>query len=69
MPFLNKIEERKKKPPEGHRAISGPEALRRVSPLVHAVIQGAVPLDDATKDAVALVADSQYRKFKRMSRP
>lgn len=68
MPFLNKIEERKKKPPEGYRAITGPEAVRRARPLVDAVLQGTVPLDDATKDVIALVADDQYKKFRRMSR-
>jgi hypothetical protein len=68
IPGLNKIQEREKLPPEGHRKITGPESIRRAKPLVDAVISGAVPLDEATKDAIALLGDAEYRKFRRLAR-
>ncbi len=68
IPGLNRIRERAKLPPEGHRAISGPESVRRVLPLVHGIVSGAVPLDEHTKDAYAHVADAEYQKFRRLSR-
>lgn len=68
IPGLNIIQERAKLPPEGHRQISGPESVRRVRPLVDAVVSRAVPLDEHTKDVYAHVADAEYQKFKRLSR-
>ena len=34
---LRLIKERMKRPPEGYRAISGPESVRRAAPLVHEI--------------------------------
>lgn len=68
IPGLRQIQERAKLPPEGHRKISGPEAVRRAKPLVDAVVSGAIPLDEATKDAIALLGESEYKKFRRLSR-
>ena len=68
IPGLNLIRERAKLPPEGHRAISGPESVRRIKPLVDGIVSGAVPLDQDTKDAYAHVAHAEYQKFKRIAR-
>lgn len=65
---LRLIKERMKRPPEGHRAISRPESIRRAAPLVHEIVQGTVPLDDANKDAFALIAENEYRKHQRLAR-
>lgn len=68
IPGLRQIRERAEHPPYGHQAISGPESVRRLSPLVHGVIQGTVPLDQATSEAYAHVAEAEYRKHQRLSR-
>lgn len=68
IPGLRQIQERAKHPPDGHRAVPEAEVIRRLTPLVNSMVSGAVPLDDANKDAYAHVAEHHYRRYKGMQR-